>query len=352
MLYFDKSFGKGVNGVNHAEQYKHVVHQRNAFNAASKPMVMANRELSKFVGNAAAVIPRDVYQEFDNTTKALMRADDLTLMNDLMPLGKALPVGKIEHIYRKASDSGIVTTSVTGQTPVGLDKTAYDYASTIKVIHQTGFGRGWMEMEGQRSEAFDGLIDDNENAVRNMRSSIASHFYNGTSDTFNGTTAVGIKNSTAVQAVDLDSGGINVNFTSADGSACRAGFIKLIDALHITNNATGAIDFYVSRQIMSNLQNHYSSSDVGFGTILQDLLKLAGVKSIKSDASLTGNEVVGAILDSQYIRPLVGMAVTTVPLFRGNPMDNYNFMTWANVGIEIKTDYKGQKGVLYAREIA
>lgn len=352
MLYFDKKFAGGINGVNHKGQWAHVVTQRNQFNTANKPHIIANQGLSGFVGNASAVIPRDVYQEFDMQGKVLARADNLTLMNDLMPLAKALPVGKVEHIYRRVSDSGIVRTSITGQIPVELDKAAYDYQSTIKVVHTTGFGRGWMEMEGQRSEGFDGLIDDNANATRNMFTSIADHIYDGTSDTFNGTTAVGIKNSTAVQAVDLDATDLNVNFTTAAGSACRTGFIKLVDKLHITNNASGPITFYVSREIASNFQNHYNANDVGYGTILEDLKKLAGVADIKADASLSGNEVVGAILDSQYIRPLVGMAVTTVPLFRGNPMDNYNFMTWANVGIEIKTDYNSQKGVLYAREIS
>lgn len=125
-----------------------------------------------------------------------------------------------------------------------------------------------------------------------------------------------------------------------------------MDTLRITNNVGRDITFYVSREIMSNFQRYFSTSDVGFGTILQSLLNLNGVAAIKEDAQLSGNELIGVVLDSQFIRPLVGMAVTTVPLVRSNPFDNYNFVTWSNVGLEIKTDYTGKSGVLYAREIA
>lgn len=346
MLYFDDKFKvNGSNARNYGEQWKHVVNHRNGFNIQQKA-------IRQMFNNAAAVIPRDVYQEFDNTTLTLARANNLTIMNDLMPLAKSLPVGKIEHIYRRASDSGIVRSSISGQIPVELDKAAYDYESTIKVIHTTGFGRSWMEIEGQRSEGFDGLIDDQANAVRAMQDAIAAHFIDGTSDTFNGTDAVGIKNSTAVQSVDLDASDLNVNFaTNTTPTTIRSKWVNLIDKLRITNNAVGDITFYVSREIMSNFQQFFSTSDTGFGTVLQNLKTLAGVADIKEDASLSGNQVVGIILDTRYIRPLVGMAIATVPLFRANPMDNYNFMTWANVGLEIRSDYNSQKGVLYAREI-
>lgn len=345
MLYFDKKFGAGVNGVSHKQQFAHVQSRRNVFNTQQKAMQTLH-------GNAAAVIPRDVYVEFDNTTKMLARANNLTMMQDLMPLAKSLPLGKIEHVYRRASDAGIVQTSVQGAIPVQMDKTAYDYESTIKVFHQTGFGRGFMEVEGQRTEAFDGLLDDQNNAVRNLQTSIANHFFDGTADTFNGTTAVGIATSTAVQSVDLDASDLNINFaTNTTPATIRSKWVNLIDKLRITNNATGNITFYVSREIYSNFLQFFSTSDIGFGTVLDNLKKLPGVADIKEDATLSGNEVVGMILDAQYIRPLVSMAIATVPLFRANPFDPYNFMVWANVGLEIKADYSGQKGVLFAREI-
>lgn len=352
MLYFDKEFATNTrSGQNHKLQKQHTTRQREHFAAHNAQFLGAN---AVFRGNAAAIIPQDVYREFESQTKQLMRAPNLTLLNDLLPLAKGLPVGKVEHLYRQASDSGVVVTDLEGTTPVELDKADYDYDSTIKVVHKTGFGRSWMEMEGQRSEGFDGLVDDQANSVRLMQETIAGHIYNGVDVTFKGTSADGIKDSPKAVSVDLGASGLNIDFTSSSATASdiRSAWIALVDALRITNNVTQDITFYVSREIMSNFQRYFSASDVGFGTILQSLLNLNGVAAIKEDAQLSGNEVVGLVLDAQFIRPLVGMAVTTVPLVRSNPFDNYNFITWSNVGLEIKTDYDGRSGVLYAREIA
>lgn len=348
MLYFDKDFAtNGVNGRNHGDQRKHVLDRYTMFNKSQSAQ-------AEMYGNAAAIIPQDVYREFESTTKEIMRAPNLTLLNDLLPLAKALPVGKVEHIYRRVSTGGTVTTTLNGNGGATLDKVDYDYQSSIKVIHETDFGRAWMEMEGQRSEGFDALVDDQADKVRIMQEAIADHIYNGVDVTFKGTTAYGIKTAAGTVDVDLDASGLDVDFSASATTAdnIRAGWIALIDQLRITNNVARDITFYVSREIMSNFQRFYSTSDIGFGTILQSLLGIRGVAAIKEDAMLSGNEVVGVVLDSAFIRPLVGMGVSTVPLFRGNPMDDYNFKVWSNVGLEIKTDFAGRSGVLYARNIA
>lgn len=352
MLYFDQEFATNTRSGNaHKEQKRHVTHQREVFAMQNSALLVYNEQ---FTGNAAAIIPQDVYREFDDQTKQLMRAPNLTLLNDLLPLAKGLPVGKVEHIYRQVSDSGVVVTDLEGTTPVEIDKADYTYDSSIKVVHKTGFGRSWMEMEGQRSEGFDGLVDDQANSVRLMQETIAGHIYNGVNVTFRNTSADGIKDSSKVQSVDLDASGLNIDFTStsATADAIRSAWIALVDSLRISNNLPMDITFYVSREIMSNFQRYFSTSDVGFGTILNALLQLNGVAAIKEDAQLSGNEVVGMALSPQYIRPLVGMAVATVPLVRMNPFDNYNFITWSNVGLEIKADFQNRVGVLYAREIA
>ena len=353
MLYFDQAFAEPQtrSAAHHRAQATHVANQRAHFAGMNSVLLGANNMFP--VANAAAIIPQDVYREFESQTKELMRAPNLTFLNDMLPLAKALPVGKVEHIYRQVSDSGVVVTDLEGATPVEMDKAKYNYDSSIKVVHKTGFGRGWMEMEGQRSEGFDGLIDDQANSVRLMQTTMANHLYDGVDVTFKGQTAYGVKTSPKTVDVDLGAGGLDIDFTSPTATAddIRAAFISLVDTLRITNNVGQDITFYVSREIMSNFQRYYSTSDVGFGTILNALLELNGVAAIKEDASLSGNELLGVVLDAQMIRPLVGMALTTVPLVRSNPFDNYNFITWTNVGLEIKVDYENRSGVLYARVI-
>lgn len=351
MLYFDPEQTAWAQNRNHVAQAGMVQLTRRAVNAGS-------RDIN---GNEAAVLPRDVAQEFDRQQVELMRANNLTLLNDLLPLARALPVGKIETIHRRVSDSGSAVRTLTGRTQVLIDKAEFDYDSTIKVVHQDAFGRDWMEMEGQRTEAFDGLIDDQANSNRTVLDSMVDHIFNGATDengqliAYNGTQATGIKNSTKTVAVDLDADGLNIDFTSAAATTAqiRAAWVKMVAALRVDNNVGQDITFYISADIETNFQRFYGTDAGDNGKTLMTVLKeLAGVADIKVDRSLTGNEVVGLVLDAQYIRPLIGMAVSTVPLFRANPMDAYNYLTWANVGLQQRVDFTGKSGVMYARAIS
>lgn len=350
MFYFNQSFAQGVGGRNHQEQFMHLTQIRRAFNAAQQDMQ------TRFATNGPALIPRDVYREFDNQTIQLLRQNNLTIFNDLMPLAKALSVGKIENVHRRVSDSGSVIVSLGGKPSVDLDKADYDYDSSIKVIHQSGFGREWMEIEGQRTEGFDALVDDQGNSVRAVMDSLASHFIDGRDDVqFKSHTAYGIKSSSKTMGIDLgnDGGnGINTDLTTAGGEAQRTAFRSIVDRVRRNdNNVKIPLTFYVSGDIASKQQDHYNANDVGYGTIREDLLKLDGVADIKEDESLSGNEMIVIALDAQYIRPLVGMAVSTFPVQRLNQFDKYSFVTWANAGLEIRTDYGGRTGVAWAREI-
>lgn len=353
MLYFDKKFAVGNSGRNHTAQRDHVLNKWRYFNTIESGLVPRNEKQAP-VTNAAAIIPRDVYQEFENQSMTLLREANLTLLNDLLPLATSLPLGKTEYIYRKVSDSGIVTSDLDMSTPGELDKAQYSYESAIKLFHHTDFGRSWFEMEGQRSEGFDALIDDQANATRAVLDKMADHVYNGVDKSFNGATAYGIKTSANTVDIDLDATGLNIDFTSssATADAMRTALISIVKTMRVTNNVTADLTIYISADIESNWQRFYDYSSGNTATIMQVMEQVAGVGAIKVDRMLSGNELVGGVLQSNYIRPLVGMAVSTVPLFRGNPWDNYNFKSWVNLGLQVRSDYEGHKGWFYARNIS
>lgn len=349
-MYFAKDMianASAIGSANFNKQWEEVVARRKYFNANE-------RQLAAIQGNAAAVIPQDVYLEMDMVTKKIMRADEGdAILNDLMPLARSIDIGKIEYKFRRASDSGNAVTSISGQSVVSLDKANYSYDSAIIPVHQDGFGREWREYAGQRSEGFDALIDDQENSVRATRRKMVDYILDGDSGaTFNGISWTGIRNDSRVASVDLGAGGLNVNLTSSatTGSEMRDAFKSMRDTLRISNNAYGPITFYVSREIFTNLERHYNENDVGYGTILEDLLKLSGVAAIKESSKLSGNELFACVLSSEFIRPLVGMGVNTIAIPRPNPFDNHNFITWGAMGLQVVTDYNGKTGVLYAAE--
>ncbi len=337
-------FANSASSMRQAKAHFAETQQRRAF---------ANKNESRLFGNNAAVIPRDVYLEFDNVTKKVMRNDEGdVLLNDLLPLARAIDIGKIEYKYRRASDSGNAITTLSGQTAVTMDKAAYSYDSAIVPVHQDGFGREWRELAGMRSEGFDGLIDDQENSVRAVRRQMVDYILDGSDVMFNGSTWSGLRNDSRVASVDLGSGGLSVDLTSGSLTAqtARDTFKTLRDTLRIDNNVSGQVTFYLSREIMSNMERYYSDNESGYGTILDAIKALNGVAAVKETAKLVGNQVLAMELSSSVIQPLVGMSVSTIPLDRNNPMDAFNFLTWGAMGIQVKTDYANRTGVLYAAE--
>ena len=302
----------------------------------------------------AGQVPLDVWREMDAQTKTLMRSPNLTLLEDLLPLAKSLPIGKIVNEYRQASDAGNTVTSLSGQIPVLIDKTAYKYDGNIVPVHAVGYGREWREWEGQRTEGFDGLIDDNANATRALRDKMASYIYTGDDSVkFKGYEAFGVKNSPNTKLRNLGAGGANIDLTATatTGEAIYNEFKAGRDVLRITNDVTASVTLYVSRSIMSNMERSWDAANASNVTILDWVRRLEGVAAVKEDASLTGNEYLFIAVSAEYIRPLVGMATGTYAIQRTKFNDNYNFVIANAVGLEIRADYNGKSGVLYARAV-
>ncbi len=344
MYGFDEVKGLFANSqsslANGKKQWGEVQSRREFFNNYEK-------SLAKMSGNAAATIPRDVYIEFDNITKEIMRNDEGdVLLNDLIPLARSVDIGKIEYKYRKASDSGNAKTTLSGQTVVTMDKTQYAYDSAIVPVHQDGFGREWRELAGQRSEGFDALFDDQRNSVKATRRQMVDYIFNGNASIeFNGATWTGLKSDSRVVQSSLS---VDLTSSAVTADNVRKEFRAQRDALRITNNVMGQVTIYVSREIMSNLERYFSDNDAGFGTMLDAVRALNGIAAVKETALLTGNEILAMVLDSSVIRPVVGMAVSTIPVQRANPFDAHNFITWGAMGIQVMQDYEGRSGVLYA----
>lgn len=343
---FDKA--SVAKGGHIAKQHTHVVNTRRA--ARNIDVRLAHDEGVQLDVNVGRV-PQDVYRDFDNTTKQLMTGDEGgVLLNDLLPLARSVDIGKIVSEYRKVSDSGLARSSISGQHSKPMDHVAYDYEGTIVLIHDSAFGREWREVEAMRSEGFDAITDDQAASVRAVRRQMFDNFTNGSDLVFKGTKSYGIKNNPATQLLSLGAGGLNVDLTSAATTFAQmqSVFLAALTVLQgRANNVEQDIDFYVSPEIWFNLLRT-GTNDTRFQTFLAGLQATAGVRSIKKTNGLVGNQFYALALNSQFIQPVVGMAVTTTPIFRTMPMSDYNWLTWCAAGLLIKRDYAGRSGALFA----
>jgi len=304
------------------------------------------------------LIPRDVYQDFDSVTVERMRSDDGdTFLNDLLPLSRSVSIGKLVQKFRQASDSGAAQTSMTGQIGVKMDQVEYKYDDSIVPIHDTGYSRNWREWNAMQSEGFDALIDDQRESVATIRRHLADNVMDGHTDV-NGNLIVidgiswgGMRNDTRVEQIDLGAGGVNFDFTdqTESGEDIKAAFIKIRDAMWITNKCESDITYYVSREVASNFERRFSTS-YDAKIIRQELADLMGVADIKVSSKLTGNQLMGFPLDANRIRPVVGMGINTVAMPRSVYNANYEFVVWGAIGMQVREDYFGNTCAFYASE--
>lgn len=354
MIFDKKLIGNSRAGQ---AQWDEVRGARNAYAANESTFAAAQRAHGGIIVNEG-LIPQDVYQEFDNVTVERFRSDDGdTFLNDLLPLSRSVNIGKLVHKFRKASDAGIAQTSMTGQIGVKMDQTEFSYDGSIVPVHDCGFFRNWREWNAQRSEGFDALVDDQRESVATLRRKLADNFLDGHTDKDGNLIVVdsiswaGMRADSRVAQVNIGAAGINFDFTDTSKTyeEIEAAFKQVRDVLWITNNCEREATYYVSREIASNFERN-SSEAVVTAKILDRLAGLQGVAAIKVSSKLSGNEFMAFPLDSQFVRPIVGMGVNTVAMPRPVYNSNYEFVVWGAVGFEVRTDFANRKCAMFAAE--
>lgn len=305
--------------------------------------------LPGMVGNASTPVPYPVYAEMDAQTKAIMLDPNTdVLLNDLLPLARPLNIGKMVHQYRQAGDGGAVTTSMSGLEPIPNDQTGYKYDSAIVPVHQSGYYREWRELAGLQSEGWDALLDDQAAATRTVRQRMANYVLDGLDGlSFKTVNSYGIRNgaNTAKATIAID---LTDPATSPD--AVRNEFIRLRDILRRDNRVNQPITVYVSPEIASTMDRYYviAGQVTASRTLRQELLSLEGIAAIKELSGLEGNELIMGVLSQEFIVPLVGQAVSNLALPRQTPFARHQFIVWSAMGIEIRADFNGRSGWLYA----
>ena len=270
-------------------------------------------------------------------------------MDDLMPLASPRDIGKIVALTRVSSDAGRVVRSISGQTPVEMDKVSYDYRGTPIPVFSTGYSREWREWNTQQSENFDALEDDQEAAVSAISQDMARYALNGDSNVkIKGYEGFGIKNHTYTNQINLGAGGANIDLTSATSDAIETFVNRDLGGAMDANYLAQGVNMYISPEIGRNLDKPYSGA-AGFkpGPLREQLLLNRRINKIAVTFELTGNEFIAFVPDSRFIRPLVGAAVSTVAIPRSRPMDNYTFQVWGAMGLEIRADFNNRSGVFY-----
>lgn len=293
-----------------------------------------------------------VWRDFDAQTTALGRLPDSVLLQDLAPLARSVNIGKIVSEYRRTNGAFSAQSSIDGQHKKPMDTGSYDFDGTIVLVHTGQVGRKWRELEGERSEGFDGLLEDQAGEQLEVQDQSARYLVNGdTSKVYKGYKGHGIKTSPNTLAISLAAGGSGVTAVDLTSGALTLDaannfFIQAVAALR-NQFATGRVKFYTSSAVMQNL-SRIGGVAGSTRSILSIILDNPDISGIVYDKNFAGNEIAGVILDQRYVRPLVGMPLTNTPMVRQTPMDDFQVLVWTATGLQIKADSAGKsKGVFY-----
>jgi hypothetical protein len=292
---------------------------------------------------------RRLYKGYDQTVLAEFEPNtEFTLLNDLMPLSRSVRLEESVYEYARKGGRGWAHTSMSGQIGAALDAQSYTFDGTMVPIHDSGFKFTWRDPVFNKGSALASLADAQTGSVNDVRRQYVDYIWNGFRDAagnfikFDDYTWKGVRSDERVAQVTTA-----VNFaTSDDPAAMRAEAIRIRDILKLQNYQYGQQTWYVSADIISNLERHYFDSNQT-RTTMDEILKLAGIAAIKEDAELTGNEMLIVPLAAGVIAPVVGQAFGTVADPRLFYNSDYVWRTWGAAGLMVKQDINGHFSVLH-----
>ncbi|MDU6089813.1 MAG: DUF6260 family protein [Staphylococcus lugdunensis] len=354
MFVFSRSIGERTGNleVNQA-QFAELQMARNEGAQAAADFLGRVRGIREDAGRLDAVNAVDdirrLYRAFDTTVLAQFEPNtQFTLLNDLMPLSRSVRIEQSRYDYARTGGRGWAHTSMSGQIGAALDAKSYTFDGTMVPIHDSGFKFTWRDPIFNSPSALQSQADAQRGSVEDVQRQYVDYMFNGFRDSegnyvnFDGLTWKGLKADERVAQVTL-----TINFaTSTDPVALRTNAIALRDVVRVTNSQYAPQTWYVSAEIMSNLERYFDVNATR--TVLEELLKLSGIAAIKEDAQLSGNEILIVPLTAGVIAPIVGQAIGTVADPRQFYNSDYVWRTWGAMGLMVKQDINNKFSVIHA----
>ncbi|MEL6754955.1 MAG: major capsid protein [Pseudomonadota bacterium] len=328
-------------------QIEALVANRRAFNACETAMAqqfgLQNAVSTALIGNASP-LPRDVWGDWDRESVGLQRSI-LAVFSDLAgSVSQPMPIGKLVQYFRTVSDSGVANISLDGQSEAKTDQPVYAYHGTPLPIIDSTFSYGWRQVAAAQTEGESLDSDGRENAVRRVAEKLETIALDGDSDiVVAGAPLYGLRNH---PKRNTRTTGVTLN--GATGPQIVAEFTALLKLLHTDNFKN------ISATIYMNFDDWFYMSNTDFSTqypnksILQRVMEIAGIGSIVPADRIVANELIAVVKDTRVVRVLSGMPLSTIALFRQNPMDPYNFKTMAAAALQIKFDADDNCGIAHS----
>ena len=325
------------------EQQATVINQRRAFNAQQEAMAQqfGLTDGAALIGNASP-LPKDVWGEWDNDGLVVQRSK-LAVFNDLAAsVARPFPIAKLISYFQQISDSGEVNVSLDGRSTARTDQQTYAYVGTPVPIVNSTFGYGWRQMEAARSEGVP--LDDagRMNANRKVAETLETWTLDGNDKVVvAGAPLYGIrthpKRATRSTTNDL---------SSCTGAEWLAD-VNAVTQMLYNQNIFAEPTLYVNINDWKYARETDFSAQYPNKTIAQRVLE-SGISGVVPASDVAADEIIAVVKDPTLIRVLNAMPPTSVPMFRANPHDDYDFMSMAAAVVEIRYDTEDQCGIAHS----
>lgn len=259
--------------------------------------------------HANATLTYDEWVEIDSTVK-LAASARLVGVQDLIDAGLVynLKNGLATTVLQSQTggDMSPAELSMAGDKPGVKDRLAYETVALPLPIAHKDFELGVRVLQASRINGNGLDLDTAEVAGRKVAELVEDLLFNGTgSYTFGGGTIYGYANAPSANTVTLGTQWDN----GATGAAILATVLDM-KAASIAANHYGPWILYVPTAYDSPLDDDFKA-DVS-GTIRQRILMIDGITAVKVSDKLAANKVILVEMQSETVRLVQGLPITTV----------------------------------------
>lgn len=361
-MYFSANNMQDVTVQRH---FDHLRTQRAIWTRQNDLMVNSYRpdmDAAMLAANALGGFSPQFWQQLDReVTRLAGQETGMEIVTDLLRVQKTLPIGKTAGMYNTMGDiADDVAVSIDGQAPYSFDQTEYGGDGDPVPMFTAGFGVNWRLVQGLNTVGIDIVMDSQEAKLRKYNKRIVSYTLDGDANiNVGGLPAQGLRNHRNTYKINLGTGagGASIDLTTATPAELVTFFTKGAFANALRLNFIDRLSvLWVSPQIMGNLMQPYmvelgTNGATVAGTVLDAIKRFVGAEEVRQTFSLSGNEFLGYVRQSQWVAPLVGMTTGIVPLPRLMPQANYNFQIMGAMGIQVREDSEGHQGVFYGADL-
>lgn len=327
-----------------AQQADALMGSRRAFNAQQQMLANQFRNINtELVGNAYT-LPKDVWESWDGGTVQVYR-DNLVLYDRLSSkVGRSVSLGKMIFYYGKTKSTPEVVKSLDGLAKARREQATIVYEGVPLPIYGSMYGFGWRQMQAAMEEGWDSLdetarYDANRVVAEEMENTVIA---GDSSIVFEGATQYGLRT-----APGRNTRSTGVTLASATGAEWEAEF-KAVAALNHADNFKVPFTYYVNWDDWFYASTTRYTTAYASKSILQTLQEAPHVKEIVPVPDLAADEIIALVEDRRVVEILNAMPISTIPMFRSNITDNYDFEVMAAFTLQFKRDADGKMGMAHS----